>query len=102
VRVLSTCVDFEVTQLCSAERPAREHPLDGESNDVFWMTVSKLRSGRALEAPYVSSVSVVHFVAPLFTCERDFISINDDDIVSIIDVRSKSRLVLAAEHVSDL
>jgi hypothetical protein len=102
VRVLSARIDFEVTELSASKRTTREHALNREADNLFWVTVMKLSSGCALESADKTSVSVVDLIIPLLTGELDLICVNYDDIVTIINVRSESGLVLATKDVSDL
>jgi len=100
--MLSTDVDLEITKLSAPERATREHTLDRETNHICGVALTDFVSGRALEAADVSSVTVVDLVAPLLTGERDLLCVDDDDVVTIVDVRGECGLVLATEDMSDL
>jgi hypothetical protein len=49
----------------------------------------------------MAGVPVIHLVGELLAGESDLLGVDDDDVVSVIDMRSESRLVLAAQDVGD-
>jgi hypothetical protein len=102
VWVLCASVNLKITELCTAKRTARKHSLDCELDHVLRVPITKLSRGRALKATDIAGVAVVHLVVPLLTSERDFVSVDDDHVIAVIDVRGEGRLVLATEDMSDL
>src|SRR5579884_493152 len=53
------------------------------------------------EAARKTAVAVVHFSVPLLAAEFDFVGVDDDDMVSIVNVGRPSRFVLAGEGPRD-
>jgi len=100
--MLSAGIDLEVTELCATERSAWQHPLNRETDKIFRVTIANLRSGRALETTYITGVAMIHLITPLVAGEVNLLSVDYDDIVTVVYVRGKGRLVLTTKNMSDL
>src|SRR5712692_6323062 len=52
--------------------------------------------------PRVSGMPAIELLCPLIPCQDDFVSINDNNIVTSIDMRSVEGFVLATQNLGDL
>src|SRR5690606_32175063 len=102
MRVLGTGVDAQVLHLATAERAARDHALDGLLDDALRKAaLEDLASGALLDAARVTGVPVVLLVGVLTAGQDDLVGVDDDDVVTVVDVRREGSFVLAAETVGD-
>ena len=92
---------MEVAEDLVAKTGLREHTLDC-SPDQFSGSLLKdlLRRGEALSTG-IAGIADVHAVGHLVALEGDFLGVDDDDVVTAVDVGSKAGLVLATEDKSD-
>jgi len=102
VWVLRASIDFKIPELSAPKWAARQHSLHREADDILGMTIAEFTCGRALETTDETGVTIIDFIAPLFTGERYFLSVYYDHIVTVIDVWSEGGLMLTTEDVSDL
>ena len=99
--VLRTCVDVKIVDNLVSEAGFREHSLDSHP-DEFGRALLKdlLRCGEALSAR-ITGVAGVNAVGHLVTLESHLLGVDDDDVVTTVNVRSEARLVLATEDESN-
>ena len=94
--------DAQVAQLLTAQGPPRDHALHGLFQYALReTTLEHLARGYPLDAAGVTGVLVIDLVRQLLAGELDLVRVDDDDIVTAIDVRGERRLVLAAQNVRD-
>ena len=102
VRMLGALVDAQVAHQLALERTAREHALDGLVDDALGVLAVHDLAGRALlDATGIAGVVVVDLVFVLGAGEDDLVGVDDDDVVTAIDVRRVDGLVLALEAGGD-
>src|SRR5471032_382440 len=98
MRMFGAGIDAQIAELHAAERSARQHALDRFLDDAFWKTALENRLGRALLNPAdKTGVAVVDFLLAFSPAEHHFGGVDDDDVVTVVDVRGVSGLVLAAQ-----
>jgi len=92
---------MEVSEDLVAKTGLREHTLDC-SPDQFSGPLCEdlLGRGEALSTR-ISGVAGIHAVGHLVSLEGDFLGVDDDDVVTAVDVGSEAGLVLATEDKSD-
>ena len=100
--VLSALENGKTGQGLAADSGIRNHSLNGELN-------RQLRTGchqgavlGGLEAADVSGVTIVELLVELGAGQDDLSSVENDDVVTAIYMRSKDRLMLSAKKVGNL
>ena len=89
MRMLRAGEDAQVAHLLTAERAARNHPLDGLFNHALGeATFEHLARGDSLDAAGITGVLVIDLVLKLVAREPHLVRVDDDDIVTTIDVRA--------------
>ena len=102
VRMLGAGEDAQVAHLLAAQRAARDHALDGLFEHALGEAAFEhLAGGDFLDAAGIAGVLVIDLVRQLLAGEPHLVGVDDDDIVTAIDVRGEARLVLAAQDVGD-
>ena len=102
VRMVGAGIDPQIAELALAERPARQHALDGLLDDALGKLSFEDRARSALlDAADIAGVMVVDLLLALSAGQHDLVRIDDDDVVAVIDVRGEGRLVLAAQPHGD-
>ncbi len=86
----------------AAQRTTRHHALNSLFKDSLReATFKNLGSRYALDPTGIAGVAIIDFVGELLAREPHLIRIDDDDIVTAINVRGVAWLVLAAQNVGD-
>src|SRR6478672_3249165 len=102
VRMLGTGVNAQVTELNPAQRTARNHALDGLLDYALGKTTLEDRLCRAfLDAADEAGVIVINLVVALAPGEHDMRRVDDDDVVTAIDMGRIGREVFAAKAHRD-
>src|SRR5258705_1917134 len=102
VRMLGAGINPQVTELNAAQRTARNHALDGFLDHALGKTTLEDRLCRAfLDAADKAGVIVIDLVVALAPGEHDMRRIDDDDVVTAIDMGRISREVFAAQAHRD-
>src|SRR5690242_3366747 len=95
-------IDAQVTQLDAAQRSARQHALDRLlHNPLGKLSLEDRTRGALFDAADIPGVIAIDLLLALPAGEQDLFCVDDDDIVSAIDVRGVGRLVLAAQPQRD-
>src|SRR5690625_715968 len=102
VRVVRAGVDLELLQLLAAEGVLREHAADRLLDGALGEALEQLRVADGLEPARVPGVAVGDLVLALAPGQGDLRGVDDDDIVTTVDVRGEARLVLPTEQGGDL
>src|SRR5690606_2510895 len=100
MRMVRTAVDVEMRHLATAKRARRNHPLHSQFKNTLRETAfeNPLRAG-FLDAAGMTRVAVITFVVILVAGELHLAGIDDDYMVSTIEMGRVGRLVLAAQTV---
>src|SRR5690606_17253159 len=102
MRMVSTGVDAQVLHLTAAERTARDHALNSLlENALREAAFEDLASSALLDAASVTGVPVILLVLVLAAGQGNLVGIDDDDIVTVVNVRREGWLVLAAQTVGN-
>ncbi len=101
MRMSRSRVDFQTVELDVAHAVGREHAAHGALDEALGVLVLDLPRGLDFEAARISAVTVVDFVVPLFTAEFDFVRVDHDDVIAVVDVRCPGRFVFARERTRD-
>src|ERR1700752_5520155 len=102
MRMLGAGIDAQIAHLDAAERTARDHALDRLFHYALGETaLEDLFGGALLDAADEAGVLVVHLVVALLAGEHDMRGVDDDDVVTAIDMRCVGREVLATQAHSD-
>src|SRR3546814_198892 len=95
-------IDAQVTHLLAPQRPARDHALDRLFEHALGEAAFEhLAGGDALDAARIAGVPVIDLARQLVAGEAHLVRVDDDDVVTAIDVRGEARLVLAAQDIGD-
>ena len=98
VRMLGAGIDAKIAELDAGQRTARQHPLDR----LFHHPLRKLALEDGLRRPLLDAadkagVMIVDLLVALLAGQHDLVGVDDDNVVTVVDVRRVGRLVLAAQ-----
>src|SRR5687768_5982063 len=99
MRMLGPGIDFEFGELMITQASVRKHSSHGTLNHSFRTTRAQGSKGFLLEAMRVSGVMAVQLLTFFLSGDPDFFSIDDDDKVTAVNVRSKLRLCLSTQNI---
>lgn len=98
--MLGTGIDVQVAVQGVAQTIFRKHATDGVFKNALGMAGEHLgRCGLALTAG-VAGIALVDFVGHLLASENNLLGIDNDDVVTAVDMRGVARFGLAAQDVS--
>src|SRR6202165_2704431 len=102
MRMLGPGINLEIAELYATKWPARNHALDGLLDHALGKTALEDRLCRAfLDAADKAGVIVIDLVVALAPGEHDVGRVDDDDVVTAIDMGRIDREVLAAKAHRD-
>ena len=102
MRMFASGIHLQVAQQRLAQTCTGQQALDGLFEDELGLLTQVIgRSGVALAAG-ITRVTDVHLVRHLLARKLHFVSVDDDDIVTAVNVRSEARLVLTAQDLGYL
>src|SRR5215208_5281872 len=101
MRVIGVGVDLELAKLLGAESAARQHPLDGSPDDLLGSPLEQLTERLLLQPLGIAAVADVQLALELVARDRDSAGVEDDDVITRVEVRRPGRLVLALEDARD-
>src|SRR3546814_1307820 len=85
-------IDAQVTHLLAPQRPARDHALDRLFEHALGEAAFEhLAGGDALDAARIAGVPVIDLARQLVAGEAHLVRVDDDDVVTAIDVRGEAR-----------
>ena len=96
-----TLIDVEVVQQAASERTLWQHTLHSVTEELLHTTIALAQLGRCLETltTRITGVAGIDLVGLFLTSEYHLIGIDKDNIVTAINVRSESWLVLSANQL---
>ncbi len=77
-----------------------QHAFNRDFNHALRTAGNHLFKGRLLDTTDVAGVVVVHFVCTLVAGYSNFVSVQNDDVITGIHVRGVFRFMLAAQATS--
>ncbi len=95
-------VDIDTSEHVITLRRLGKHALDGVLQDAFRLRVAQVLVFFGGQSTRATRGAVVGFGFPLFTGQHDLIRVDDDHMVSILDMGGKSAFVLSTENGGDL
>ena len=99
--MFAACIYIQVAEDHITETCLREHTSYSVLYDCCRLVSQQgLRIGSPLSSR-ITCVTEINLVCEFLACETNLVSIDDDDIVTAIHVRSVVRLVLAAENLGN-
>lgn len=99
MRVLGTCVNFELTQYSTTETVVGNHALHSPLNEQFWTALADALDVFDLLIADVACLGGVDLLSLFLAAEAHFSCIEDDDEISSINVRSKDWLGFTTQDV---
>src|SRR5690606_25248815 len=100
MRMLRAAIDVEMRHLATAKRPSRNHPLHREfENTLREAAFENALRARFLDAAGMARVAVIALVVILVAGELHLAGIDDDYMISAVEMGRVGRLVLAAQTV---
>ena len=95
-------IDAQIAHLHAAERPARDHALDGLLDHALGETaLEDLLRGALLDVADIAGVLVIDLLLALAAGQHRMRGVDDDDVVAAIDMGRVGREVLAAQAHGD-
>ena len=93
---------MQIAHQLALQRAALQHALDGLFDDALGeLALEDLARRALLDAAGIARVAVVDLVVVLIAGEDDLVGVDDDDVVTAIDVRRVDGFVLALEARGD-
>ena len=102
VGVFGPRVDLNVAPHFLAKRPFREHAKDGPFKDGLREPFHLLVKRARFQATRIAGVAVVHHLLPLAARQANLRSVENDHVVTVVEVRLKRRLVFADNELGHL
>ena len=95
---------IEVVHQRATQRTLGQHAFDGVADHLVDAVLALAQLGGCVEAltAWIASIACVDLVGLLLAGEDDFGSVDDDDVVTAVYVRSEVGFVLSAEQLGDL
>lgn len=102
--MLCAVVDIEVVQQGAAEGTFGQHTLDSVLQNALYTEGLLAQLSRRVETltTRIARIAGVNLVGLFLTSEYHLVSIDDDDIVTTILIRSEGGLVLSADDLGNL
>ena len=97
MRMLGTCVNVKVAEEVVTKTGLGEHTLDCSPDKLCGPLCENLLGSREPLSTRISGVASVHAVGHLLATEGDLLSVDDDDVVTTVNMRGETGLCLAAE-----
>src|SRR5580704_7243434 len=99
--MLGSGVDAQAAQLDVARAVGREHSAHGPLDQPFGMFVGDLARGLHFQTAGIVAMTVIELLLPLVAAELNLVSVDDDNVIAIVDMGSPRRLVLARKRPGD-
>ena len=99
--MLSSLINKEVVQQAASERTLWQHTLHGMTEHLLYTTILLAKLSGCIETltTRITCVTGIDLVSLFLTSEYYLIGIDKDNIVTAINVRSESWLVLSANQL---
>ena len=97
VRMRLRTVHFEARELNVAHLIRRQHAADGALDQPFGIAFANVLRGLRAQTTGISAMAAVKFLRPLLAAELNFLGVENNDEVAVVDVRSPGRFVLAGD-----
>ena len=98
MRMFSACVYVELAVHLSTELVLRKHSADSMFYDPYRFFTKSVASLLVSVAADISGVVEVNFLQFFFAGENDFICVDDDDVVTSVNMRCVGRFILAGQN----
>ena len=98
MRMFSACVYVELAVHLSTELVLRKHSADSMFYDPYRFFTKSVASLLVSVAADISGVVEVNFLQFFFAGENDFICVDDDDVVTSVNMRCLGRFILAGQN----
>ena len=94
MRMVGARVHLQLRELLATEGALREHATHRVTHRISRFASMEVSEGLAFYATRVARVGVDHLALSLVRGHDDFVGVNDDHVVTGVDVWRKNRLVL--------
>src|SRR5690606_39868895 len=101
MRMLGARIDLQLLEHRAAQRGARQHALDSQLDGALWRTVLQLAERNGFQATRECRVKVIELVSHFLAGYGYLVSVDDNNVVASINVRSVFRLMLTAQTGGD-
>ncbi len=101
VWVVRPCIDFELEPHSSPEPIFRKHAIDSMLDDFCWIMRQKIGNFFESGSPWVPGVAEILLLLSAFSFENDLLCVDDNDVITAVNVRGKQWLVLTANECSN-
>lgn len=99
--VRRTGIDLQLHVGLAAERVLRKHPLDRLFDDALRVLRHQLRKLLVAVAARIERIMIIRLLLHALAGHLDLLGVDDNDEIACIDMRRKSRFVLAAKDGRD-
>ena len=100
MRMVRACIYFYIAEEHAAEPIMRKHAFNGAFERLGRMTGKKFFKRKVFEVADKTGIVVVHLLLLFSAGNRNFVRVDDDDVIARVLVRRIRRLVLASRERS--
>src|SRR5579863_6438846 len=98
VRMAVARVDVQAAQLIVTRAIGREHAAHRALDESFGMLGMNFARGLNAQTAGVTAVAVIEFLIEFLSAQLDFLGIDDDHVIAVVNVRRPRRLVFARQR----
>src|ERR1700735_2629403 len=95
MRMVLAGVNVQSPELIVARAVRREHSANGFFDEALGVLGLNLARRLHPQSAGKAAVAIIEFLVELLAAEFDFLRVDDDDEIAVVDVRSPGRLVFA-------
>jgi len=99
--MLWTCIDMQIVDDLVTKACLREHTLHCSPYEFSRSLREDLLRSRETLSARITGVANVNTISHLAALEDNLLGVDDDDVVTAVNVRGEPRFVLAAKDKSD-
>ncbi len=99
--MLRACIDVQIAYDLVTKTCLREHTLYRSPNEFSRPSLQDLLRSRETLSARITGVAHINTISHLAAFEDHLLCVDDDDVVTAVNVWGESRFVLAAKDKSD-
>ena len=97
--VLCASVNIHITQQLCAQTVLRQHTLNYFTEQTISALIQKVSRRIGDLSTGISGISQINTIVPLVTSQNDFVCIDDDYVITTVNMRSEIGFVLTTQKL---